>query len=860
MYFWKDCERWGERAAFVTEDGVTLSYAALARAADATFDLPRGSPVLLALDNDLASMIAYLGALRRGVPMIVTAAGHTPADRERTDRLVAAFRPAARWSAARGMELLDPAPRGSAPLAHPDLALLMSTSGSTGATKLVRLSARAVDANARAIAAALALTVDERAITTLPPSYAYGLSVIHSHLAASATTILYAGSVTDPRFRLAIERHHATSIAGVPHSYELLDRTGFLDTLPAPLRTLTQAGGRLSPAMAASIASRARAAGKRFIVMYGQTEAVARIATLEVDPATFVPGAIGRAIPGGALALIDPDSGAPAAHAGELVYSGANVMMGYAEQAGDLAHGHELTRLVTGDLGERLPDGSFRVTGRKSRFIKPFGLRVALDSVEQRLAGVGVSAIATGDDALLVIAVLTPADVAAAERFVAEELRLPATHRVVVTLDSVPRVGAGKVDYAALLAAGRRATPAADKAAARDVSGAIAAALGREHVSGADTFRTLAGDSLSYIRVSLAVEQALGTLPERWEELTVERIEALAAEAGPRHDPALRWIASDVLLRPAAIALVIASHVLADPANRAIKGGALALMILAGYGLARFQSQRLLSAARWGVVVDYLRRVAAPYLAILLVYRALTPNRFGWPTLLLLGNLVRDPGVRTMPQFWFIPALFHCTVALVLLFSLAPVRRYAARSGWRLGFFLLSLAVAVKAAGLALRAPSPAEAFGTDAWAYAVALGWLASCADSGTQRVLVLLVTAALTGLDWGAADSHAVLATAAVAALVLTPRVALWRGAIAPVAFVARSTFFVYLTQGITIHVLRDLCGVTAVAPHVAAAFALGGASYWSWDCAVRWLGRWRAALARGRARLTQREAPAR
>ncbi len=849
MNFWHDLGSHAGRIALVSGDGDVLDYAALARAADAVFDLPRGTPVLLALDNHPAAIIAYIGALRRGLPAIVTAAGETTADRERADRLIAAFRPAARWSVARGVERLrDPA---DAPATHPDLALLLSTSGSTGATKLVRLSARAVDANARAIVAGLALTADERAITTLPPSYAYGLSVIHSHLAVGATIILYAGSVVDPAFRAAIECHGATSLSGVPHSYELLDRAGLLDSLPETLRTLTQAGGRLAPELVASVATRARAAGKRFVVMYGQTEAVARIATLEVDPGRVVAGAIGRAIPGGALALVDPETGAPATGAGELVYTGPNLMMGYAEAAADLARGHELTALRTGDLAERLPDGSYRVTGRRSRFIKPFGLRVALDAVEQRLAAAGVSAVAAGDDSLLVVAVLAPGDVAAAERLVADQLGLPASHRAVLALDAVPRLASGKVDYPALLAAGRAAAASGRAAAAGALRAALADALGRERVADDDTFRSLAGDSLSYVRASLAVEKVLGTLPDRWEEMTVARLEAFARRAVPRPDPDFRWVATDVLLRPAAIALVVASHVLGDPANRAIKGGALALMILAGYGLARFQSRRLLGAARWGVIRDYLLRVLLPYLAILAVYRVLTPNRFGWQTLLLLGNVVHDPGVRSMAQFWFIPALFHCTLALLLLLAIPPVRRRAERSGWAIGFPLLSLALAVKVAGLALRGAVPADDFSTDAWAYAIALGWLASYAETGAQRWTVILVTALVAAIDWGASDSHAVIACALVAALLLTPRMLVRHEAAALLGYLARSSLFAYLTQGITIHLLRDRLGIDGVAPNVVAALTVGALAYAAWERLTRHLrdgaGRLRAALAR-------------
>ena len=196
-----------------------------------------------------------------------------------------------------------------------------------------------------------------------------------------------------------------TALAGVPYTYELFDRCGFMDKPLPALRTLTQAGGRLPAESVRRYADWAAARGVAFFVMYGQTEATARMAYLPPDRLAAHPDCIGVAIPGGSFSLIDGDGSeiAAAGTPGELVYRGPNVMMGYAADAADLARGAEVEALATGDIAERTADGLYRIVGRTSRFCKPFGLRISLDEVEAALRRHGWRGVAAGDDSLIAI-------------------------------------------------------------------------------------------------------------------------------------------------------------------------------------------------------------------------------------------------------------------------------------------------------------------------------------------------------------------------------------------------------------------------------------------------------------------------
>ena len=334
--------------------------------------------VLLAADNSLESLVAYVAALQAGQALLLAQADAPAA----VAALVGAYDPdVIVRTGPEGLTLEEVRPVTRHEL-HPELALLLSTSGSTGSPKLVRLSQDNLQSNAQSIAEYLGIGSGDRAMTTLPMHYCYGLSVINSHLLRGACLILTELSVVDACFWQVFKDRGATSFAAVPYTFELLDRAGFVDMDLPTLRYVTQAGGRLHPEMVRRYARLGAARGWELYVMYGQTEATARMAYLPPAQAIENADAIGVAVPGGSF-RIDP---VPGSGDGELVYTGPNVMLGYAAAPADLATGRTIDELRTGDLARRKANGLFQIVGRRSRFVKIVGLRLDLGQVETKLA------------------------------------------------------------------------------------------------------------------------------------------------------------------------------------------------------------------------------------------------------------------------------------------------------------------------------------------------------------------------------------------------------------------------------------------------------------------------------------------
>ncbi|MEB3196603.1 MAG: AMP-binding protein [Candidatus Sericytochromatia bacterium] len=333
---------------------------------------------------------------------------------------------------------------------HPELALLLSTSGSTGSPKFVRLSAAAVEANAVAIAEALGLTPHARAMAYQGLHYAYGLSVLNSHLKAGASLLLSDRTVLERDFWAIMRAEGCDSFAGVPYTYETLRRLG-PDTWCIPtLTTMTQAGGRLKPELVAWYHQTLARHGKHFLPMYGQTEATARIAVMPPEALPDKLGSVGRVIPGGTL-TIEPLDPAAAEHGagGEIVYTGPNVMMGYATGRADLARGDECQgRLATGDLGYLDADGFLYVTGRLKRIAKLFGLRLNLDEVEDLVRQLGPAAAVEQKERLVLYCEFGDGDsLRTLTRELAGRLKLHHTALQLRRVEALPLLASGKVDY-----------------------------------------------------------------------------------------------------------------------------------------------------------------------------------------------------------------------------------------------------------------------------------------------------------------------------------------------------------------------------------------------------------------------------
>lgn len=454
--FWGDAlARFGERPALIDQSGAVLSYRTLdARVAAyaETLGPDRRAFGFLYVDNDVGSIVALLACLRAGHVPLLLSPSMSPESREALQRH---YQPdwviahdgsgAANEPAPVAWQLDRDGPR--TPLS-PELGLLLSTSGTTASPKLVRLPRTALHANARSIATYLGLGDGERALTVLPPSYSYGLSVITSHLLAGGCVVVRPVSVLSRDFVRVIEEQEVTSISGVPYTYQMLHRTGFGRHAMPSLRTLTQAGGRLEDGLQRTFADLAAARGWRFVVMYGQTEATARISYVPPNRLPEKIGSIGIAIPGGMLE-IDPSNG-------ELVYRGPNVSHGYATERAHLTRGDDFGgTLRTGDLGWRDPDGFHFITGRLSRFVKVAGNRIGLDEIEQRLQTALECPVAVGgrDDLLVVYLESTDAArVEQARQFLGTEFRLHHSLCRVRQVAVLPLLGSGKKDYAPLLA------------------------------------------------------------------------------------------------------------------------------------------------------------------------------------------------------------------------------------------------------------------------------------------------------------------------------------------------------------------------------------------------------------------------
>jgi acyl-coenzyme A synthetase/AMP-(fatty) acid ligase len=336
---------------------------------------------------------------------------------------------------------------------NPDLALLLSTSGSTGSPKFVRLARDAVMANAGQIARALAIDAMDVGIAHLPLHYSYGLSVVTSHFFAGASISLTNAQVTEAALWRRITEDSGTHFPGVPFHYSVLDRLGVKRMVPSSVRTFTQAGGHLDHGTRLRCHQAISGRGGRFYVMYGQTEAGPRMTTLQSDDFPKYSATVGRALEGGTLSIID-DNGLPqpANVEGNVVYHGPNVMMGYATDRDHLAlPDTQSGRLETGDRGLLSEDGFLTLTGRTQRFAKIAGLRIALDEIEASLGSSGsVAALAPKERIVLYVHKSVASEVKTRAAQLAQRLRLPSTVFVTRPVDSIPLKSSGKIDYKAL--------------------------------------------------------------------------------------------------------------------------------------------------------------------------------------------------------------------------------------------------------------------------------------------------------------------------------------------------------------------------------------------------------------------------
>ena len=465
MYLYNDLEKYSSNIAIITEQSEQISYKELLDAADSIGSrIKKRCLVFAVCRNCFESVAGYIGVMRAGAVLALIS---DTIDNILFANLLEAYKPEYIYLPAEksGLEIncTTVFSYGSYTLLktdcnidytlHDDLALLLSTSGSTGSQKFVRQSYRNINSNAEAIVRYLEITSVDRSITTMPMSYTYKLSIINSHLLQGASIILTEATLMERSFWEIIKTHKATTFGGVPYLYEMLKKLRFGQMNLPSLKYITQAGGRLSRELSVEFADICEQKGMRFYMMYGQTEATARMSYLPWEYARKKAGSIGIAIPGGEFWLEDEKGNVveKSDTQGELVYKGDNVTLGYAENCFDLCKGDKNGGILyTGDVAKRDEDGFYYIVGRKKRFLKMFGHRVSLDEVEQLVRVAGNDCVCAGTDDNMKIYVTTLDNKDQLRSYIAECTGINQSGFTFVHIDKIPRNESGKVLYSEL--------------------------------------------------------------------------------------------------------------------------------------------------------------------------------------------------------------------------------------------------------------------------------------------------------------------------------------------------------------------------------------------------------------------------
>ena len=454
--FWRDFEAKQDSNIFLIEGDLAQSYRDVFAAGDRIFGGYKRGLVAILCDKSAATVTAYFGALRNGLVPILLDVDAKPAALE---RIFQAYRPEyvfdPKGRIRHGYELaskkagsvISTLKARASPPPHPDLALLLSTSGSTGDPKFVRISYKSLDACTQSICDYLDLTPERRCISLLPLHYSYGLSVLNTAAARRASFVLSDLSVLDRDFWRQMAELCVTDLSGVPFIFEMMRRIPLPPEVLDNLKCVTQAGGRLDPKLTRLFFEKFSENQIRFFTMYGQTEASPRIAYLPPERAVEKAGSVGVPISCG-TALI-AETGKPTGE-GELLYKGENVALGYAYSRDDIVLGDQFAgKLLTGDHVRIDEDGYIFVVGRRKRFIKLHGISVNLDHIEAVLKSASVDCAVVGRENLVLIC-CAGSDVASVTSIVDDNFAFHPSSIRIRELDTLPRHTNGKLNYTAL--------------------------------------------------------------------------------------------------------------------------------------------------------------------------------------------------------------------------------------------------------------------------------------------------------------------------------------------------------------------------------------------------------------------------
>ena len=440
-------ERYKKAKCLQTDENHFISYIDLAKRSDEIVkDLPERSLFILYYFPSVDCIAVYLGALRNNhIALLVDPS----LDEVLKDKIINKFRIKFKFDGKGWIKTKFC--NESKNVFNKNLSILLSTSGSTGSPKLIKISKENLVANANSIVEYLGLNKDDRAISSLPLHYSYGLSILNTHLLVGAKFYLTNLPVTNKKFWSFFKESKITNISGVPATWRILRKLFFDRMVLSSLRFITQAGGKLSNEEVKWLAKLGNTSNYKVFIMYGQTEATARISYLKPEMILKKCGSIGKVIPKGNLYLKGENNRTitKSNQEGELIYRGANVMIGYASEISDLKTSSINKELYTGDLAYFDADGYFWITGRKKRFIKIFGNRISMDDIESFLHEKGFEASVIGKDDRLIIVISNEEDISSDDlvSLLSNFYKIHFSAIEVIRIDKLPRSSSGKTEY-----------------------------------------------------------------------------------------------------------------------------------------------------------------------------------------------------------------------------------------------------------------------------------------------------------------------------------------------------------------------------------------------------------------------------
>ena len=407
MSLFKSISNYGDNVALISELTGPLTYNDLIKKTNVIQKyVPERSLVFLISKNTVAPLICYIASIRNNCIVMLVDVKTSRAD---ILNLVETYKPSflvvpINWfenSTTDGLTILENIYDYSIyrtnyqklPKMNNDLSVLLPTSGSMGSPKYVRLSHQNLKANADSIINFLKIESKDRTVTTMPYSYSFMLSIINTHIESGASILVCDYSVTQKKFWEQFKNNKVTSLSGVPYIFDIFLKLGLNKIYTPFLRTFTHAGGKLDNKSAKKILEFCEQNNIKFTMMYGQTEATARMAYLDWRDAPKKIGSIGKSIPFTKMWLENKkgEKVKKSGEIGELIFKGKNVSMGYSRNVLDLIKGDDNKGILrSGDLASFDDEGFFYIKGRINRIAKIFGNRLNLDEIEEKMKIKGI--------------------------------------------------------------------------------------------------------------------------------------------------------------------------------------------------------------------------------------------------------------------------------------------------------------------------------------------------------------------------------------------------------------------------------------------------------------------------------------